>query len=165
MRGMRLILRAFRHALAILIAGAIAHAALIGLALAAGLGGQFSAFAASAIQFGATVALTLGVAPDGMTQVAGLVFGAWWAPLGIAIAGIALFAIVIRSNAFLGIVGLTVVLGTLPIGLRALREPPGAPPAGIADMALVAGCAALGGAIYWVLAGRVIGKSRQRRKA
>jgi hypothetical protein len=106
-----------------------------------------------------------GGAPDGVAQVLSLVFGAWWAPLLIAVGGIAIFAMVIRSNAFFGIVGLTTLLGTLPIGLRALGDPPGAPPAGFADIALVAGCAALGGVIYWLLAGRMIGSPRHARKA
>lgn len=161
---MRALSRTLRHLLAILVAGSVAHAALLGLALGAGLGGQFSAFAAGAIQVGATVALGLGVAPDGLAHVGAMVLGAWWAPLLVAIATIAVFAIVIRSNAFFGIVGLTTILGSLPIGLRALYEPPGAPAAGLADIGLVAGCAALGGLVYWLLAGRVIGRRAQARK-
>jgi hypothetical protein len=162
---MRLVSRILRHALAIFVAGTIAHVTLVGLALAAGLGGPFSAFAATSVQLGLMVAFGIGVASDGVSQAFSLVFGAWWAPLLIAVGGIAIFAIVIRSNAFFGIVGLTTLLGTLPIGLRALGDPPGAPPAGFADIALVAGCAALGGVIYWLLAGRVIGRPRHARKA
>jgi hypothetical protein len=161
---MRAILRTLRHLLAILIAGLAAHAALLGLALGAGLGGQFSAFAAGAIQIGATVALGIGVAPNGLAHVGAMVFGAWSAPLLLAVAAIALFAISIRSNAFLGMVGLTTILGSLPVGLRAVYEPPGATAAGLADIGLVAGCAALGGLIYWLLSGRVIGKPRQPRR-
>lgn len=146
----------FRHLGAILVAGLVGHALLIAAVLGFDLGGPYSVFAATSIEFAVLSALLINVAPDGLAQAAALALGPFFAPILLAIAVLALVCMIARQGRFLFQLFTSALIGVVPLAVRFGEVSPGGPVVEIDDLALVAAVSALAGTLYWLLAGRRI---------
>lgn len=147
-----------RQVLAIILAGLIGHSLLLGAVLGASLGGAYAAFAAAAIQFSLLTAVLLRVTPDGLAQALYLTFGPFFAPVLAATGIVALFAILARRRSLIFQVFGAALLSVLPIAVRFGEVSPGGPAVGLDDILLVISTGALAGGLYWLIAGRRIGR-------
>lgn len=150
----------FRHLGAILVAGLVGHALLIAAVLGFDLGGPYSVFAATSIEFAVLSALLINVAPDGLAQATALAFGPFFAPVLLSTAILALVCMIARQGRFLFQLFTSALIGVVPLAVRLREVSPGAPVVEIDDLALVAAVSAIAGALYWLLGGRRI-KRRQ----
>ena len=147
-----------RQLLAIITAGFAGHGLILGAVLGAGLGGAYSAFAATAIQFALVTAVFLRVAADGIMQAALLALGPFFAPVLAAVAMLALLCVIGRRRGLTLQVFGAALLTVLPMAVRYGDKSPGGPAIGVDDLVLVAAAGAVSGFLYWLIAGRRIAR-------